>query len=242
MKRLTRIALSITSGVAAAAIALLYVSSVRAEVERAQEEARARYGGELASVCVASRDIEPGEVLDEGNVTVEEWVTSLLPAGASTQVAEVAGKTATSRIPKNAVVSPLYLMQDEGGVEVPAGKVAVSVASDEEHSVGGLVSAGDTVDVYVSKDAVADRLTEAQVLDTSTEATGGGQLSWVTLAVKPESVRELLAAVSRGSITLVIPGKAAEVQAEGQTGGRAAPQVGEQTEPQGDERTEGGES
>ena len=79
MKRSVRLAISVVTGIAAAVVALAYASSVRQEAQAAQQEALARYGGELVAVCVASRDIEPGDMIDEGNVVVEEWVTSLLP-------------------------------------------------------------------------------------------------------------------------------------------------------------------
>lgn len=198
--------LSVASGVAAAVIALVYASSVRADAERAREDALARYGGDLVSVCVATREIDPGETLDERNVAVEEWVAGLVPSGALTSLKDATGKTATSRIPKRAVLSSAYYQRDESSIEVPRGMVAVSVASDAEHAVGGALARGDEVDVYVSKDGVADRLTQAQVIDTSALAENGGDVTWVTLGVDRGKVGELLAARERGSITLVIPG------------------------------------
>ena len=102
MKRRTRIALSVISGVAAAIAALLYASSVQAEAQKAQQDALARYGGEVVSVCVATRDIEPGDVVDESCIAMEEWLASLLPSSAVTSMDDVLGKTATSRIPNRA--------------------------------------------------------------------------------------------------------------------------------------------
>lgn len=206
MKRRTRIALSVVSGVAAALAALLYASSVRAEAQKAQQEALARYGGEVVSVCVATRDIEPGDVMDESCVAMEEWLASLLPSDAVTSMGDVLGKTATSHIPHRAPLSSQYYKKDENAVEVPTGKVAVSVASDPEHAVGGALVRNAVVDVYVSRDSIADRLVRARVLDTSSLANGGGDIAWVTLAVDPASVRELLAATTKGAVTLVIPG------------------------------------
>lgn len=217
VKRRTRIALSVVSGVAAAIAALLYASSVQAEAQKAQQEALARYGGEVVSVCVATRDIEPGDVMDESCVANEEWIASLLPPDAVTSLDDVLGKTATSSIPRRSVLSPQYFKRDEKAVSVPSGKVAVSVASDAEHAVGGALVRNAVVDVYVSRDAVADRLVRARVLDTSAIANGGGDISWVTLAVDPASVRELLSATTKGMVTLVVPGDA-EQDAEGGDG------------------------
>lgn len=205
MKRKTRLIWSIACGVAAAALVLVYVASVRAEAARAQQDALERYGGDLVSVCVATRDIEPGETIDEGNTRVEEWVASLLPNEALTSLADAHGKTATSRIPKRAPLSSAYFERRDGTIEVPRGKVAVSVASDPEHAVGGALERGERVDVYVSKDGVTDRLVSAEVLDTSALADGGGDMNWVTLAVGESSVKELITAAVQGTVSLAVP-------------------------------------
>ena len=205
MRRTTRIALSIACGVAAAAIALVYVSGVRAKATQAQQEALERYGGDLTAVCVATRDIEPGESIDEGNTRVEEWVSSLLPEGALTSLRDALGKTATSSIPKRAPLSSTYFERQEGAIEVPKGTVAVSVASDEEHAVGGALTRGQQIDVYVTRDGVTDCLTDAEVLDTSALADGGGEVSWVTLAVDEDAVEELLTASGKGMVSLTMP-------------------------------------
>lgn len=217
LKRKTRIAVSAVSGIAAAMIALGYASTVRAEADRAREEALAKYGGDMVQVCVATRDIEPGEAIDEGNVIMEDWVAGLLPADAGLSLDAVVGRTATSRIPGRAVLCPVYFKAREAGIEIPEGAVAVSVAADEAHAVGGALGRGDAVDVYVSRDGVADRLCAASVVDTNALAEGGGAVRWVTLAVGPESVEELLMATAVAPVTLVVPG--AEV---GRAGGATA--------------------
>lgn len=200
---------SVISGVAAAAIALFYASSIRAEAERVQRETLERYGGDLVDVCVATREIDAGETIDESNTAIEHWAADLLPPQAATSLREVVGKTATSRIPKRAVLCPLYTERRDSTLDIPSGCVAVSVAVDEAHAVGGALEPGDAVDVYVSKDAVANRLGRAQVIDTSSHATDGGKLAWVTVGVEPAAVNEVLAAASTGEVTLVAP-RAAE--------------------------------
>ena len=217
--------LSALSGAAAAALFMLYASDVRVEAEQERRETIERFGGELVSVCVALRDIEPGEEIDEGNVAVEEWASSLLPADALTSLSASVGKTATSRIPRRAPLSGVYFERREDAASVPKGKVAVSVPSGAERAVGGALERGDSVDVYVTNGSVADRLTSAEVLDTSVLAEGGGDLAWVTLAVDPSAVRELLAATSAGAVSLVAPGDGVDA---------AAPESAEATAPVGD--------
>lgn len=203
MRKKTRVVVSVASGLLAALLTCWYVTSVREEAQVRQREAIESYGGDVTRVCVATRDIEPGELIDDGNVAVEDWISSLLPSDAYTSMEEAAGKTATSRIPKRAVVSAAYFAEMRvGSLEVPDGMVAVSVASDEEHALGGAIKAGDRVDVYASRNSVADLLLSAQVLDTSATRIEGAALSWVTLGVEPERVPELLAATSQGMVTI----------------------------------------
>ena len=203
MRKKARVVVSVASGLLAALLTCWYVTSVREEARVRQREAIESYGGDVTRVCVATRDIEPGELIDDGNVAVEDWISSLLPSDAYTSMEEVAGKTATSRIPKRAVVSAAYFAETRAGsLEVPDGMVAVSVASDEEHALGGAIKAGDRVDVYASYNSVADLLLSAQVLDTSATRIEGAALSWVTLGVEPERVPELLAAASQGMVTI----------------------------------------
>ena len=204
MRKKARVVVSVAMGLLAAVLTCWYVTSVREEAQVRQRETIESYGGDVTRVC---RDIEPGERIDDGSVAVEDWVSSLLPSDAFTSMEEVAGKTATSRIPKRAVVSAAYFIEKPvGSLEVPDGMVAVSVASDEEHALGGAIKAGDRVDVYASRDSVADLLLSAQVLDTSSERVGGAALSWVTLGVEPERVPELLAVTSQGMVTIATGG------------------------------------
>lgn len=209
MERTKRLVLSIAVGVLAMAVAALYGSSIRAEAERDRQEILSQYGGELVEVCVASRDIAPGEVVDESCVRMEEWVANLLPAEAARSYEDAIGMQATSSIPARAVICPVYFVREEGSIEVPAGKVAVSVPAVDERAVGGAISPGDGVDVYVSDGGIADRLCRASVIDTSEqgESSGSGGIAWVTLAVDPENVSEVLAATATGSVSLVLPGE-----------------------------------
>ena len=207
MKRSVRIAISLACGVLAGLVAYGYAEDVQAQAAQEREELLARFGDEMTQVCVATRDIDRRELLDETNVAVEEWVAGLVPEQAPTSLNDVVGQQATSNIPARAVLSPVYLERADSALEVPNGMVAVSVAVDEEHAVGGAVSPGDNVDVYVAQDGLANRLCSAQVIDTSvqTAETTGDAIAWATLAVAPERVPELLAATAKGAVSLALP-------------------------------------
>lgn len=216
VRRKTRIILSVVSGVLAAALTLGYATQMKSEAEKARQDALESYGGDVTRVCVATRQIEPGDVIDEGNVAVEDWVSSLLPPDAATSISQVAGKVATTRIARRSVVCPVHFEStDNDALDVPAGSVAVSVASDAEHALGGALERGDNVDVYISKDALADRLCAAKVLDTSALQAGGGDITWVTLAVSPDRVCELLSAASRAPVTLAAAGSGVQGRQHG---------------------------
>lgn len=50
-----RIAISLAAGVLAAALCMVYGSSIRSQAEQAQAETLAKYGGDRVEVCVAAR-------------------------------------------------------------------------------------------------------------------------------------------------------------------------------------------
>ena len=84
MNKSKRIAISLVAGVLAALLCMVYGSSIRSQAEQVQAETLAKYGGDRVEVCVAARDIDVGETLDETNVITQEWLTSLLPRDAAT--------------------------------------------------------------------------------------------------------------------------------------------------------------
>ena len=219
MGRWARLALSVAAGVLVLVLVSWHGSSIRAEAERERQELLAAYGGDVVNVCVASRDIAAGDVLDEGDVQMEEWIAGLLPTGAATSIEDVVGKRATSSVPARAVLCPVYFQERAGALEVPEGMVAVSVPADPAHAVGGSIAPGDTVDVYLAGSGLADRICRATVIDTSAEQAGGAaaELSWVTVAVEPERVPELLAATAKGSVSLVVPGAGMEADVPAST-------------------------
>ena len=73
-----------------------------------------------------------------------------------------------------------------------------------------LVIAGSVVVlvlVAVLIGSLALRVDVAEARETALAAAGGGEVSWVTVAVDPASVPELLAATTVGQVTLVVPGE-----------------------------------
>lgn len=144
MKRTVRLGLSAVMGLSAALLAWSAVAGAHAEAEQASRRALERYGGDVTRVCVALREIEPGDEISEGNVKVVEWVSSLMPEDALTSMGDASGLVATARIPAHTPLAKAHFLRDERVVQVPRGTVAISVASDAEHAVGGSLARGDT--------------------------------------------------------------------------------------------------
>ncbi len=211
-------------GIAAAVLAvilmLVYISDVRAQSMASREQAIARYGGETVEVCVAVRDISAGELITTSDVEMLEWVVDLLPAGALTDSKDVVGLVANSTILANEPISSQKIGVYSEGTTVPEGLNAVTIPSQDTLAVGGAIEGGSLVDVYAADgDSVRLLGQNILVLETSNSdisqdssstsfgsASSRASISWVTLAVTPESVQELISASRQGSLYLVLPG------------------------------------
>ena len=210
-KRLTIIA--VACGIVCAACIALFMLSVQGEANAARAEALARYGGEQVEVCVATRDVAAGERIDISAMEKRLWIADLLPDGAVREASDVAGKTATSSILKGEVVSSKRFESSHSVLDIPAGKEALSVPAKAVQAVGGAVSSGMVVDVYSSGDTTTKPLVrDVVVLDTSVGNAGSlisGDSGWITLAIDPEHVQEIIAASNATSLYFVIPGESA---------------------------------
>ena len=210
-RRLTVIA--VICGVVCAICVFAFMGTVQGEANAARAEALARYGGEQIDVCVATRDIAAGERVDNAAVETKLWVADLLPEGAINDEAQVVGKTASSSILKGEVLSAKRFEAARDALDVPAGKVAVSVPAKTVQAVGGAIRPGMHVDIYATGDSAASALAQnVPVLATSTDE--GGSLvsgsSWITIALDADQVQEMVTASSRYDLYFVLPGTDAD--------------------------------
>ena len=217
MKRRTTTAAGIACGAVCAVCVLAFTQGVRAEADAARSEALARYGGEQIEVCVATRDIAAGEAVDASCMETRLWVADLLPAEAVRSTEEVSGKTASSAILAGEVLSMRRFQGVEGRVEVPEGLAAVSVPAKDVQAVGGAVRAGERVDMYATGGTSTDLLaSDVLVLATNAstdDAASDAQVSWVTVAVEPDRVQEVVSAAQRTELYFALPGGEASGQA-----------------------------
>ena len=203
-------------GIIAALCVFAYTATIQSEASMARASAIRSYGGERAEVLVANKTIPIGGTIDESNTSVQEWLVDFLPQGQAAQsYEELQGLVAQTEIRVNEPVLLERVGDGSSRITVPDGLAAASVASDDVLAVGGAIRAGSVVDVYV--EASSGEITmlgeHILVLETSTlEDSKEKQISWVTLAVRPSSVSDLLAAASKGTIHFVLPGNSATNQ------------------------------
>ena len=205
-------------GIIAALCVFAYTATIQSEASMARASAIRSYGGERAEVLVANKTIPIGGTIDESNTSVQEWLVDFLPQGqAARNYEELQGLVAQTEIRVNEPVLLERVGDGSSRITVPDGLAAASVASDDVLAVGGAIRAGSVVDVYV--EASSGEITmlgeHILVLETSTlEDSKEKQISWVTLAVKPSSVSDLIAAASKGTIHFVLPGNSAANQGD----------------------------
>ena len=207
--------IALICAVLAVAAVFAYTATVSSEAEVQRKNAVKKYGGEIAEVCVANKDIGAGQIIKSDEIQILEYPIDLLPQGdAATSLEDVVGKVAAIDIKRN---EPLLLERIGDGssrIAVPQNLEAVSVATDDVLAVGGAVSAGSFVDVYVetSEGEIVSLGQNILVLETSGTASASEdkdtqeELTWVTLAVTQESVSELITASTKGTIHLALPG------------------------------------
>ena len=210
--------IAIICGVLAALCVFAYTATIKSEASMARALAIAQYGGERAEVLIATKTIPIGSAIDESNTSKEEWLIDFLPQGKAAQsYEELEGLVAQTEIRMNEPVLLERMGDGSSRITVPDGLAAASVASDDVLAVGGAIRAGSVVDVYVEATSgeismIGERIL---VLETSMlEDSGDKQISWVTLAVKPSSVSELIAASAKGTIHFVLPGNSAASQGD----------------------------
>ena len=204
-------AIAICCGVLAALCVFAYTATIKSEASMARAAAIQQYGGERVPVLVATKTIPIGGTVDESNATVQEWLVDFLPQSHE----QLEGLVAQSEIRVNEPILLERVGDGSSRITVPDGLAAASVASDDVLAVGGAIRAGSVVDVYV--EAASGEITmigeRILVLETSTpDDAGDKQISWVTLAVTPSSVSELISASARGTIHFVLPGNSAANQ------------------------------
>ena len=232
MKPFSKLLISLACGLLALIMVGGYVialsSSADARRNQALKSFASKSSGAIVKVVVARNDLPPGGKISADDIVLKDWVVDLLPAGAFDKISGVTGKQVKSLILAGEPISATRL-GDSGTISltVPAGFSAVSIPSRDVLAVGGAVTRGSKVDIYVSTGQDAYILAEnVVVLATSTDSSGGAgkggltdsssALTWVTIAVKSSDVGAVVRASAGSEMHLVLRSGSAPAQTQSQ--------------------------
>lgn len=205
MRRRVRLVASAACGVIAVMLACAHADAARAQAREERAEVLERYGGEVTTLVVARRELARGDVVAEADVEVREWLSDLAPAGSLGSLDDVVGVRLTSPVASGAPLTGLDFAKEEGSLEVPEGRVALSVRLGDRSGVAQDTAPGSRVLAYAATaDGVRLISDDVQVLGMG---SSGSRVSdqTVTLAVLPADVTAVLGAGSDGTLRLAVP-------------------------------------
>lgn len=203
MKRKGAVVISAASALVCIFAVIGYTSQVREEAAQVRSEALSRYGGEQIEVCVATEDIAAGQNVTSDNTASKVWLVDLLPDDAVESFDDIAGKRVTSSIVAGEVISNRHFEGASLDISVPNGLQAVSVEVDQAQAVGGALDVGAIVDVYsVGSIETAQLVNGAYVASCG---NGSGSRIWITLAVEPDQVEQIIAATQNSTLYFTLP-------------------------------------
>ena len=212
MTKKTRILISVLSALLASFCFFAYVQSVRAEVEKSRAEAIQKYGGELTSILVATKQIEPGETLSSSNTQIKSWISDLIPEGAITNPESVMGRTVSSVIGVGMPVVSLHLRSVASQITIPENLIGLTISHGEKYGLAERLSAGTKLAAYEVTDSLITCIaSDISVLSDDTEGTSYTSSS-VTLGLTPEQVPAVLSAYARGTLRFTLPGSKINAQ------------------------------
>ncbi|WP_311139312.1 Flp pilus assembly protein CpaB [Lancefieldella parvula] len=211
MTKKIRILISVLSALLASFCFFAYVQSVRAEAEKSRAEAIQKYGGELTSILVATKQIEPGETLSSSNTQVKSWISDLIPEGAITNPESVMGRTVSSVIGVGMPVVSLHLRSVASQITIPENLIGLTISHGEKYGLAERLSTGTKLAAYEVTDSLITCIaSDISVLSDDTEGTL--YTSSVTLGLTPEQVPAVLSAYARGTLRFTLPGSKINAQ------------------------------
>jgi pilus assembly protein CpaB len=161
---------------AIAALVLALVGTVVLVAYVRGADTRALAGVQTVDVLVVAQPVPSGTAAAElaGLVQVEPVPVKAAVPGRVTDLDELAGQVATVDLqPGEQLLAARFAREDEvqapGTVAVPAGAQEISVLLEPQRAVGGRLTAGDTVGVFVSLEAPSTHVILHRVLVTQVQ-------------------------------------------------------------------------
>lgn len=142
-------------GVVLAVVSLLmiksYVEQQRAAAEESVKEKYKEVQANSSPVLVAKKDIGRGEMINPDSLAVEVIPNKFVQPQAVTSMNRISGMSVIAPISKGEQITLGKLAQQRGGQDLaaatPAGKRAITIMLDDVASFGGMIKAGNYVDV-----------------------------------------------------------------------------------------------
>jgi pilus assembly protein CpaB len=150
LKRSNRLVLLI--GIFLAIVAFVLIVLMLGNGDGGGGEPRRSQAPTTANVVVATKDIDLGTAIQQDQVGLKEIDIAAKPADSYTDTVLVVGQIARQAVTAGQLITS-EIINDTGSIkqlDVPPGKVAMSIKVDQVSGVGTIVKAGDYVDAVVA--------------------------------------------------------------------------------------------
>lgn len=169
---------------------------------------------------VATKSLDPGEVIKPEEVSYMEWPAAKPIEGAFTKTEDAVGRSTIYPVDKGQMLLGKYLAAPGAGIglttKIDEGMRAVALRSDDVVGVAGFLFPGSRVDVLVtyrsSQSPEPETVTvvqDAQVLAVGHQVQPNpdgkaASVNVVTVLAKPEDAQKLVLASTQGSIYFML--------------------------------------
>jgi pilus assembly protein CpaB len=217
--------LLLTGAIVIGAIAFfLSYSAINTKIKQLDEDANK--GKVMASVVVASRNLQPGELINSSSVSLrkipQEFINSSSITGENFE--SVDGQGLLLAVKAGEPILTSYTVTRGGAYfsgTLKPGRRALTIEVDEISSISGMLRAGDKIDILVTAKqpkkvgiaAATDDMTFPLLSNLSVLATGQAQrgsgnaavtYTHITLDVTPDEASSIIAAKTGGKMTAVL--------------------------------------
>lgn len=186
-------------------ISVNYAQSMRAEAQKLKQDVRARFGGDVVSLVVSTRQLDAGHTIQSDDICVRDWASDLAPEGACTNPDEVIGKVVQASLPQNAPLSSLTFDKGDHDAKIPEGYVALGISSSDKQNLGAFCVSGSRLIAFDAKSKGSTCISkDIIVLSNNSGDSIYASEHALLLAVRPSDVEALLQAQSNQSLRFVL--------------------------------------
>ncbi len=210
MLKRKQLLLALLCAVIAGVCAFMFFHNIQQSAQAAHQQLLSKYGGEHVAICMARRNLEPGEIVHARDVEVKHTLASLVPEGCFTTPDEIVDRTLTACVVKGEAFVKRRFAPDDTALRVPVGCVAVSVPLRSSAVALDLVKPGVHVNVYATGEQSSVLLAQRVLVLASASVnqksdSAGALASWIVVAVPHSKVQEFVSASKKTQMTVVLP-------------------------------------